>query len=89
MSTYPDASLTNLGVEQGLTTGAVLEDVEFDFIVTSPMSRALETCVLLCQHGGMAVRGGGPAVGSHCPIIICPEAREFCYASFAVGNIGT
>ena len=90
---YPDASLTSLGVEQGLTTGAVLEDVAFDYIVTSPMTRCLETCILLCQHGestqvnnkrGRVKLGIGP-----CPVVVCPEAREFCSDPLAVGNVGS
>lgn len=82
---YPDASLTHLGVEQGLTTGAILEDVRFDFIVTSPMTRCLETCILLCQHASPGVK----LVGAPCPVIVCPEAREYCYGNYAVGNMGS
>ena len=82
---YPDASLTHLGVEQGLTTGAILEDVRFDFIVTSPMTRCLETCILLCQHASPGVK----LVGAPCPVIVCPEAREYCYGNFAIGNMGS
>eukprot|EP00750_Incisomonas_marina_P013536 INCI1746.1.p1 GENE.INCI1746.1~~INCI1746.1.p1 ORF type:complete len:1319 (-),score=172.32 INCI1746.1:288-3875(-) len=85
MGTYPDASLTHLGVEQGLTTGAILEDVRFDFIVTSPMTRCLETCILLCQHASPGVK----LVGAPCPVIVCPEAREYCYGNFAIGNMGS
>jgi len=81
-TTYPDASLTNLGVEQGLTTGAVMEDLHFDYIVTSPLSRCLETCILLCQHEGIHA-------APQCPVIVCPEAREFRYHARWLGNQGT
>jgi len=70
---HPDACLTPLGLQQVAEARARMAALDHELVVTSPLTRAIETAVGLF--------GGGAA-----PILVDPRPREWLVSSCDVGR---
>jgi glucosyl-3-phosphoglycerate phosphatase len=73
-SSYRDAGLTNLGINQARSLRDELERIQLDLVVVSPLTRALQTCenALPSSYTG--------------PVIVLPDIAEVCSSYYSCGQ---